>query len=146
MTDAPPSESALFGQDIPFARFCGIRGIWHEPGHTKLGLTLRPELTNSHGNAHGGVLLTLLDISLATAARTLSGLAIITIDLQTAFLSPGRGELVGEGRVVRAGRSFVFCEGEVRDATGTLVAKATGHFMPVGKRPERATPDAPQAD
>jgi acyl-coenzyme A thioesterase PaaI-like protein len=40
---------------------------------------------------------------------------------------------------VRAGRSIVFCEAEVRSAEGELVAKASGLFKPVRpKEPSRA--------
>ena len=60
---------------------------------------------------------------------------MMTIDLQAAFLSPGRGRLTGEGRVVRGGGSLIFCEGDIRDAQGTLVAKGTGVFRP--RRPPR---------
>jgi acyl-coenzyme A thioesterase PaaI-like protein len=35
---------------------------------------------------------------------------------------------VGEARCLRAGRSLAFCEGEIRDAAGELVAKAVGTF------------------
>jgi len=35
---------------------------------------------------------------------------------------------VAAGQAQRAGRSLVFVEGEVRDASGTLLAKGTGTF------------------
>ena len=44
------------------------------------------------------------------------------------FLQAGVGRLVAEGRVLRNGRSLIFCEGEVRDVNGELVAKALGTF------------------
>lgn len=33
-----------------------------------------------------------------------------------------------EGRVLRAGHTTIFCEGEVRSESGELVAKAIGTF------------------
>jgi acyl-coenzyme A thioesterase PaaI-like protein len=53
--------------------------------------------------------------------------------MQVAFLAPARGILLGEGRVVRAGRSIVFVEAEVRDEAGELLAKSSGLFKPVGQ-------------
>lgn len=58
----------------------------------------------------------------------------MTLDMQTAFLAPGRGDLFAEGRVVRAGRSIVFAEAEIRDEAGELVARATGLMKPVDPR------------
>ena len=60
---------------------------------------------------------------------------MVTLDMQTRFLAPGRGILIAEGRVTRAGRSVIFCEAEIRDAAGDLVATATGLLKPVGERP-----------
>ena len=68
---------------------------------------------------------------MGSAARRATGLPVMTLDMQTSFIAPGRGILLAEGRVVRAGRSVVFCEGEVRTETGELVAKASGLFKPV---------------
>ena len=56
------------------------------------------------------------------------GASVITVDMQSAFLAPGQGDLVAEGRVLRSGRSLVFCEGEVRDSAGALLVKASGLF------------------
>ncbi|MFN8924766.1 MAG: PaaI family thioesterase, partial [Rhodospirillales bacterium] len=56
--------------------------------------------------------------------------SFVTIDLNVAFLASGSGRIVAEGRVLRAGRSIVFCEGEARDAEGVLLARASGVFRP----------------
>ena len=85
-------------------------------------------MTNSWGIAHGGVVMTLLDVTLCMAARTLHphSAGIVTIELSTAFIDAGKGTLQSEGRVLRNGRSLIFVEGEVRNEDGTLVAKAQG--------------------
>ena len=44
--------------------------------------------------------------------------------MSTAFIDAGRSPLRAEARVLRNGRSLIFVEGEVRNADGTLVAKA----------------------
>ena len=103
-------------------------------GRTRLRLVLRPEHANNLGIAHGGVICTLLDVALGTAARLKAGRPVVTLDMQTRFLAPGRGTLIAEGRVTRAGRSVTFCEAEIRDAQGELVASATGLLKPVGER------------
>ncbi|WP_020175229.1 PaaI family thioesterase [Methyloferula stellata] len=132
----------FFGADIPFAHHCGIVALEGTPDKTRLGLKLGEPHQNHMGTAHGGIILTLLDIALGSVARLASGHSVMTINLQSSFLSPGRGELVAEGRVLQQGRSLIFCEGEVRDAQGVLVAKATGLFKTVQEAVPN--PDAPK--
>ena len=71
-----------------------------------------------------------LDITLSMAARTLYDppRSIMTIDLSTSFIGTASGTLRAEGRVLRAGQTTIFCEGEVKSETGELVAKAIGTF------------------
>src|SRR6516165_1579430 len=128
------SSSNYFGVEIPFAAHCGIIALTGEPGIARLKVGLKDHHQNNIGIAHGGIILTLLDIALGSAARLSVEASVMTNDKQTAFLSPGRGELFGEGRVVRPGRSLIFCEGDVRDAQGVLVAKASGLFKPARVR------------
>jgi len=63
-------------------------------------------------------------------ARTTDGqvAGIVTVNLTVNFLRSGSGLLRAEGRVLRGGRSLVFCEGEVRDASGEVLAKGIGTF------------------
>ena len=124
----------IFGAEIPFADYCGIEEIGLTEGGTRLRLAVKPEHGNNLGIAHGGLICTLLDVAMGTAARCSLGCPVMTLDMQASFISPGRGVLIGEGRVVRGGRSIVFCEAEVREEGGALVAKASGLFKPVRDR------------
>ena len=133
--DEQTEPGTIFGAHIPFVNFCGIEALDVREGRTRLRLALRPEHANNLGIAHGGVLCTLLDVALGTAARLGAGRPVVTLDMQTRFLAPGRGILSAEGRVTRAGRSVIFCEAEIRGADGALVATATGLLKPVGERP-----------
>ena len=71
--------------------------------------------------------MSLLDVALCTAARTLhpESVGVITINLSTSFIGAGNGaKLYAEARVLKDGRSMSFVEGEAQNADGTLVAKA----------------------
>jgi len=118
------------GRHVPFAELLGITVAHHEPGRARLELALRPDLMNSRGVAHGGVVMTVADIALAVAAMTLdeSARGAMTIELKVSFLGPAAGRLVAEGRCLKSGRSLAFCEGEVSDGEGKLLAKALGTF------------------
>ena len=49
-----------------------------------------------------------------------------TIDLNVSFLAPARpGRFIGHGRIAKMGRTIAFLEGELVDADGITVAKAT---------------------
>jgi uncharacterized protein (TIGR00369 family) len=125
----------IFGAHIPFVHFCGIEPVSSEPGRTRLRVKLEEHHMNQLGIAHGGITMTLLDVALGTAARSGDDKsAVMTLDLQTQFIAPGRGTLSAEGRVVKSGRSLVFVEADVHDEAGTLVAKASGIFKSTRQR------------
>lgn len=81
----------------------------------------------------GGFLVGMLDEVMSTACVMMSGLtaAAPTLEMKTSFLRPARpGRLRGVGRVLRWGRTIAFTEGELFDAEGRLIAKATGTCLP----------------
>ncbi len=131
-----PDVETTFGIVIPFNTLCGIEAFAFVEGRSQLRLVLEPKHGNSHGTAHGGLLCTLLDVAMSTAVRLGVGQSVVTVDMQTRFLRPGRGTLLAEGWVVKGGRSISFCEAEVRDASGELVASATGVFKLAGESPK----------
>jgi uncharacterized protein (TIGR00369 family) len=125
----PQHGKTLFGFEIPFLELLGARLERWEKGHAVVALDVRRELTNSWQFVHGGVVMTLLDVALAGAALTPeSPGGLVTVQLTVSFLRSGSGALRAEGRLVHGGRSLVFCEGEVRDASGEIVAKGMGSF------------------
>ena len=119
---------------IPFAELLGLELLRFEHGEAEIAVTLRAELTNSWGVAHGGVSMTVLDIVMAHAARSPGedGVAessgVVTVEMKTSFLRPGLGRLVGVGKRLHRTVSMAFCEGSLVDADGQLVAHATGTF------------------
>jgi uncharacterized protein (TIGR00369 family) len=125
-----PQETFEFTRKIPFSEHLGIRVDSLEKGIARLSMAVKPEFMTSWGTAHGGSILSLLDITLSMSARTLFDppRSVMTIDLSAQFLSTAKGVIRAEGRVVRAGKSIIFCEGEAKSDAGELVAKAIGTF------------------
>jgi uncharacterized protein (TIGR00369 family) len=130
---------------IPFVEHLGFELLRFEHGEAEIALTLRDELTNSWGVAHGGVSMTLLDVVMAHAARAPGddGVAeesgVVTVEMKTTFMRPGLGRLVATGTRLHRTASMAFCEGSLVDAEGKLVAHATGTFrylkgLPAGGR------------
>ncbi len=131
-----PPETFEFTKQIPFSEHLGIKVDALESGVARLSMKIRPEFMTSWGTAHGGSILALLDITLSMTARTLFNppRSIMTIDLSTQFISTATGILRAEGRVMKAGQSTIFCEGEARDEKGELVAKAIGTFRAINPK------------
>ena len=114
---------------IPFIAHLGLVTEALGEGSARLWMPLPKHFTNSLGTAHGGVIMSLLDVALCTAARTLhpESVGVVTIDMSTSFIGGGKGDrLVAEARVLKDGRSMTFVEAEAKNADGSLVAKAIG--------------------
>ncbi len=116
---------------IPFLKLLGLQQREAAPGHSLLALELRDELCNLLPAAHGGVLMTLLDVAMARAATShpqATSSSVVTVEMSTRFVKPGRGPLTAEGRVLNCGGSLCTTEAHVRNAAGELVASAMGTF------------------
>ena len=118
----------IFGSDIPFVAYCGIEPIEAKDGRSRLEVTVEPHHANQNRVAHGGLLMTLLDVCMGSAARSAVGANVVTVDMQVGFLTPAAGRLVGQGRVTRAGKSLVFVEADITNETGDLVCRGTSVF------------------
>lgn len=118
----------------------GLRPVMLESGHCRTSFDWQSELVNSRGDIHGGSMMSALDFTMSAAARSHDPLRLgaITVDMTTHFYEAARSTLTVDGRCVRRGRSMAFCEGEVRDDTGRLVAVARAVFklVPVRTRSE----------
>ena len=125
----PAGVHDFFGVHVPFLAWLDVTGVEWRPGEARVELRLRPELHNSLRAAHGGVVCTVLDVAMAAAARSSdAALRVVTVDMSVQFMRPGVGTLVAIGRALTITRSLAFCEAEIRDAGGELVAKSSGVF------------------
>jgi len=125
--DARLAFTRDYQKRIPFVSHLKILTETLGEGTARLSLPIEAHLTNSIGTVHGGVIMSLLDVALCTAARTLhpDSLGVITIDMSTSFIGGGGGaRLLAEARVLKNGRSMIFVEGEAKNEDGSLVAKA----------------------
>lgn len=53
---------------------------------------------------------------------------VVAMELHTAFLRAAEGPLAASARITGGGRSVGFCEAEVRNAAGQVVATAMGTY------------------
>jgi uncharacterized protein (TIGR00369 family) len=127
VTGADPRN--LFGK-VPFMQLLGARREFSEGGRARLVIDARPELGNVIGATHGGVVVTLLDVAMASAAVSVFDFSrtAVTLNLTTSFLEPGRGSLTADGEVVQYDDGVAWCRATVTDSAGRLVAQAQGSF------------------
>jgi acyl-coenzyme A thioesterase PaaI-like protein len=52
----------------------------------------------------------------------------VTVEMKTSFFAPARGRLRALGRVLHRSITMAYCEAELIDGDGKLVAKAMGTF------------------
>lgn len=125
--------SMPFGVPIPFVEHLGFTLERFEGGHAELHYAPLPEHLNSFDVTHGGALMSLLDVTLAHAARSVEpSMGAVTIEMKTTFMRPGRvlpgQKLVARGELQHRTRNMAFAEGRVYGPDGQLCAVATGTF------------------
>lgn len=114
----------------PFLKVFGMELVESANGHAYFVQKENSDLMNVYGVAHGGVIMTLFDVALASAALSKNNFTtgIVTLDMSINFIGPGAGRLHVHGHATGGGSSVCFCEGEILDDAGKLVAKAIGSF------------------
>lgn len=129
-----------FGVEIPFVNHLGFTLHRMDSGHSELHYEAKPEHHNSFNVTHGGASMTLLDVTMAMAARSETpDVGAVTIEMKTSFMQPARGPLIAKGRLIHRTATLAFTEGTVFDADGRVCSHATGTFkyvrrLPVGGR------------
>jgi len=83
--------------------------------------------------------MTLLDVAMAIAGRSLDPNAGggVTVEMKISFLQPaaGNSRLTATGHAFHQSKTMAFCEGEIHDGEGRLIAKSLGTFKYIRKRP-----------
>ena len=130
----------LFGVEIPFVHHLGFELLLFEGGRSEIAFDARPEHLNSFGVTHGGACMTLLDVAMAVAARSVDKeMGVVTIEMKTSFMQPARGKLSGKGHLMHRTATLAFTEAKIYDAQERVCAHATGTFKYV-KRPAPSAP------
>ena len=121
-----------FGAEIPFVTLLGFTLELFESGESAIGYTPRPEHLNSFAVTHGGACMTLLDVAMAVAARSVQkDMGVVTIEMKTSFMRPAPGDgskLTARGRLMHRTATLAFTEATIYDAKGQACAHSTGTF------------------
>jgi uncharacterized protein (TIGR00369 family) len=78
---------------------------------------------------HGGASMTLLDVAMAVAARSVSPeMGVVTIEMKTSFMQAAKGPLIAKGKLIHRTATMAFTEASIFDAEGKICSHATGTF------------------
>lgn len=121
-----------FPVEIPFLTDLGVDFIEMRDGRAQIALTLAPRHMNSWQVTHGGVVMTLLDVAMSLAGRSLDpqSRAGVTVEMKTSFLQPAGtpgARIVATGRAFHRSTTMCFCEADLHEGD-RLLAKAMGTF------------------
>ena len=128
-----------FSVHIPFVELLGFELQRFEGGEATIRFAPKTEHENSFNVVHGGASMTLLDVVMAHAARSVEpAMGCVTIEMKTSFMRAAKGTLTAHGTLLHRTATMAFTEGRILDAEGKLCAHATGTFkfvprLPVGK-------------
>jgi uncharacterized protein (TIGR00369 family) len=118
-----------FSVRIPFVELLGFELHRFEAGEAELSFNPAPEHLNSFDVVHGGASMTLLDVVMAHAARSVQPeMGVVTIEMKTSFMRAAKGPLHAKGRILHRSATMVFTEGRIFNTEGQLCAHATGTF------------------
>jgi uncharacterized protein (TIGR00369 family) len=127
------TQLANLGEElnVPFLKLLGVRCLSAEMGKGEILLALKPEHTNTWNVAHGGVLLTLMDVAMAVAARSSDpdDRSVVTVEMKNNFMQAANGILRVKADTVRRTATMAFCEAKLYNDQGEICCMATGTFQ-----------------
>jgi len=115
---------------VPFTRLLGMRRNFSEGGRAQLVIDARPDFENVIGAMHGGIVATLLDVAMASAAvsKVDFEMTAVTLSMNSTFVRPGHGRLTADGEVLGVDDGVVVCQAVVVDDGDHVIARAIGSF------------------
>jgi uncharacterized protein (TIGR00369 family) len=130
MTDVHALQRAIAEIFAPWVQRLNLRVLAARPGEIELALPVGAEHVHAGGVMCGQTLMSAADTAMVLAIMTQLGefKPMTTVQLQTSFLRPiaaGTDDAKVVARVLRMGRTLVFGEIEISDATSKLAAHAT---------------------
>lgn len=123
-------------EDSGFRELVGTKLSDTGEGRAVVKLQAEERHLNPNGTVHGGVVFTLVDISMAEALRTITeeDERLVTVEIKVNFMEPGNpGTLAATAQVRKGGKRMTVVEAEVsQEESGEIVALATGTYTRIG--------------
>jgi uncharacterized protein (TIGR00369 family) len=118
-----------------FTELVGTELSSAEEGRATVNLKAEERHLNPSGTVHGGVISTLIDVSMAEALNTMTeeDEQPFTIQITVNYMRPGKpGTLTSTAEVRKGGERITIVVAEVVQEEDEVIALATGTYTPVG--------------
>jgi uncharacterized protein (TIGR00369 family) len=136
----PPNIQAILKRPSGASAILGLEllEIDKDANRVRIAFHASQDICNKWGGIHGGMVAAMLDDlnSIAVGLTLDWGQISPTLEMKTSYIAAARpGTLIGEGWVVKRGKSVAFTEAELRDDKGTLLAtsSSTASFVTLKK-------------
>lgn len=111
-----------------------------EPGSLTMSYQVRPEMANPGGILHGGACAAMLDDVIGMTVYSLNRpqfFATIQFNLDYLSAAPVGAEVIAQSQLLRAGKTAVYAQCELRTPEGKLLTRASSHLIasPFERRP-----------
>jgi len=117
----------------PYEKLLDMYIVEKSEGFCKIGISYRKELTNPHGNFHGGAISSIIDTAAVQGLRTIFPEGpYLTVDINIRYKKPtNSAEIFAESRPRQLKGKFFITEVKVIDKDNNLVAEAVvKSFLP----------------
>jgi len=127
-------ESALAEHDQTFgtfflARLLGMEISYPNEDTCLVTMDVKDFMFNPQGTLHGGIIATLLDISMGHLLKKTIGPGM-TLEMKTQYLRPARaGRIRAVGSFLKKGRSINYLETRLYDSEDNLLAAANSTWQ-----------------
>jgi uncharacterized protein (TIGR00369 family) len=119
-----------------FTDLVGTEVVSTEEGRAVITIQAKQRHLNPSGTVHGGLISTLIDVSMAEALNTMTeeDEQPFTIQITVNYMKPGKpGTLTSTAQVRKGGERITIVEAEVvQEEDDEVIALATGTYTPVG--------------
>ncbi len=116
----------------PLMDWMTAEAVEAEEGFVKMRFTVKEYMLNPIQILHGGVAATMLDELMGAAGFLMNrpvGYATINMNVDYLHSAKVNDVLIGEGKIIRAGKTVMHAEGKLTNADGKVVAKATSNLI-----------------
>lgn len=128
--ELPPNIQTLKRRMAPASTMMGLEFLEADldEGWARVSFQPTDQFLNPWGAVQGGLLAAMLDEVMGVAMGLYCdwGQVMATLELKVNLLMPAQpGPIIGEGRVIKQGKSVFFAEGKLRDLDDDMIATAS---------------------
>ncbi|MDH2449703.1 PaaI family thioesterase (plasmid) [Priestia megaterium] len=120
----------------PFRRYLGLKDFKSRDGVFEVRIDIFPDLLNFSGNVHGGVIASLVDMSIGNAVHPVlnKDQYSTTVELKINYLKPLNGKTItAKSCLLHKGKTLLVGKADIFNEHDQLVATGTATFMILNK-------------